>query len=76
MTAKIIMGGTEATIDGYTWTSEDKALEGALNAMLEVSEVWGSDPNPDYTAAQEAVKLLGGEVLEFTESEFDPEAVY
>ena len=76
MTAKIRMGGTEATIDGYKWTSEDKALEGALNAMLEVSEVWGSDPNPDYTAAHEAVKALGGEVLEFTESEFDPEAVY
>jgi len=76
MTAKIRTIGTEATIDNYKWTSKDKALEGALNAMLSPYGPLGSDPNPDYTAAQEAVKALGGEVIEFTESEFDPEAVY
>lgn len=76
MTAKIRTIGTEATIDNYKWTSKDKALEGALNAMLSPYGPLGSDPNPDYTAAQEAVKALGGEVIEFTESEFDPEVVY
>lgn len=71
-----IMSDVEATIDGYEWTSDNQALEDLLNAMLDPLGPSGADPNPSLTAAQEAVKRLGGEVVRFDKPEFDPEAVY
>ena len=76
MSATVAIGGERATIDGYEWTSDNQALEDLLNAMLDPLGPSGADPNPSMTAAQEAVKRLGGEVVRFDKPEFDPEAVY
>ena len=76
MSATVIIGGEKATIDGYEWTSDNQALEDLLNAMLDPLGPSGADPNPSLTAAQEAVKRLGGEVVRFDKPKFDPEAVY
>jgi hypothetical protein len=59
--AVIIKNGTgiEATIEGYTWRSDDPLLEALLNSYLDVDGPSGSDPFPDLTAATEAVKRLG-----------------
>lgn len=76
MSATVIIGGERATIDGYEWTSDNQALEDLLNAMLDPLGPSGADPNPSLTAAQEAVKRLGGEVVRFDKPKFDPEAVY
>lgn len=76
MSATVMIGGEKATIDGYKWTSDDQALEELLNALLDPLGPSGADPNPSLTAAQEAVKRLGGEVVRFDKPKFDPEAVY
>jgi len=62
---KIVVGDTEATIDGYKWSSKDKKLAELLNVMLDPLGPSGADPYPGLTAAQEAVDKLGGEVVEY-----------
>ena len=69
-------GQPTATIDGYEWTSDDKNLAEYLNTMLDPLGPSGADPNPDLTAAQEAVKELGGKVVLFDEVESVPGRVY
>lgn len=64
MSATVRIAGVEATIDGYVWTSDDATLAGLLNAMLDPTGPSGSDPAPDLHAAQAAVDVLRGEVVE------------
>ena len=52
-----------AVIDGYQWASKDKKLEEALNLMLDPDGPSGADPRPDWNAAKEAIKRLGGEII-------------
>lgn len=78
MTAKVrlnIFQGVEATIDHYKWTSNNKKIAQLLNSFLP-DEPEPSDPNPDYTAAKETVKKLGGKVLSYDKPKFDPKVVY
>lgn len=56
-------GGFEATIDGYEWTSKDERLASVLNGMLSPGGAGGEDPDPDRTAALEAVEKLGAEIV-------------
>ncbi len=63
MPAAVRFGGIDATISGYVWSSEDESLAGMLNAMLPAGGPSGADPNPDGTAAQEAVRILRGELV-------------
>jgi hypothetical protein len=63
VSATIRIGPLEATITDYRWTSADPSLEAALNAMLNPAGPSGADPNPDLTAAQDAVGRLGGVVV-------------
>lgn len=76
--AKIEIAGFEATITNYKWTCpESPELEGLLNARLPSGGPSGSDPNPDRTAAMNAVKFLGGEVIDpGPDSAFDPQVIY
>ena len=69
---KVSVAGFPAQIDSYRWTSKDKALERLLNSMLPAGGPSGSDPNPDYTAALDAVARLGGEVLSYDKTESNP----
>lgn len=62
---KIEIGGIEATIENYEWTSKNKKLESLLNTMLDPLGPSGADPYPDLTAAQAAVDRLGGRVVEY-----------
>ena len=63
MAATVRIGASEATIDGYVWTCEDKTLERLLNLMLDPFGPSGADPNPDVTAAHRTAARLGGEVI-------------
>lgn len=63
MTAIIQIGKDKAVIKEYKWTSANLGLQDVLNDLLEPDGPSGSDPNPDETAAKEAVKLLGGKFI-------------
>ena len=73
MAAIVRIGLSEATCDGYIWTSEDETLALLLNARMDPWGPSGSDPNPDCSAAQQAVEDLGGELLQCDEAEELPE---
>ena len=73
---KTIIAGQPATIEGYVWTSPDAGLAAMLNAGLPWHGAGPSDPNPDLTAAQDAVKTLGGEVLEASPVEYVEGRIY
>lgn len=76
MSATIQIGPFEATIDGWEWTCEDDTLQRLLNTMLDPYGPSGADPNPDLTAAQEAVERLGGKIIRYDPTEYDPGVVY
>ena len=63
------LGLLKATLDGYERSSDDKRFEDLLNTMFNPYGPSGADPNPDLTAAQAAVKELGGKVISFDEVE-------
>lgn len=63
MAATVRIGDTEATIDGYRWTCEDKTLEKSLNLMLDPFGPSEADPDPDVTAARRIAARVGGEVI-------------
>ena len=73
---KVLIGKTPATIDGYVWESPDVLLASLLNGFLPWYGVSPSYPNPDLTAAQDAVKRFGGEVLSFTPVEYVEGRIY
>jgi hypothetical protein len=76
VSAIIRTGRDRATIDGYEWASENLALQGLLNAMLDPIGPSGSDPNPDYHAALAAVEALGGEVISYDKTEYEEGVIY
>lgn len=76
MTAIVEINGTRAVIRDYVWHSTDKALETVLNTLLDPLGPSGADPNPDATAAEEAVKRLGGRVISADETESEDGVVY
>ena len=73
---KVLVGGTPATINNYVWRSKDVRLADMLNGRLPWYGVSPADPNPDLTAAQDAVKKFGGEVLSFTPVEYVKGRIY
>lgn len=76
MAVVVQIGGIQATIDGYEWTSDDRQLTAILNALLLSAGPSGNDPHPDLTAAQAAVDALGGEIVQADDVPFDPDVVY
>lgn len=75
MAATVKIDGMTSTIDRYHWEG-DEPVTSLLNSYLDPKGPWGYDPNPDYTAAAEAVKRFGGKILSFDEMDFDPDVVY
>jgi len=76
MSATIQIGLIEATVDGYRWECKEHWLKRVLNAMLDPHGPSGADPNPDLHAAREAVKVFGGQIVSYDETEYDPGAIY
>lgn len=54
---------TQARVENQKWSSPNRSLEKLLNAMVGTSEVYTSDPYPDLTLAEQAIKKLGGEII-------------
>jgi hypothetical protein len=75
MAATVEIDGQTATIEENKWTG-DEMLVSLLNAFLDPAGPSGSDPNPDWTSANEAIKRFGGKILKYDRLKFDPRAVY
>lgn len=73
---RISIFGTEATIDGYRWSSPNKHIEGVLNAQLDPLGPSGSDPDPDRTAAQAVIERYGGKILQADVMPYSEGTVY
>lgn len=74
---KVDFGGTIATINNYVWDCNDNALLDLLNSILDNSGPTGSDPDPDYTAAQVAIdEIKFGEIVYAADVPFDDEVIY
>ncbi len=73
---KVNIGGDVAEIEGYEWTGDNDALVDLLNAMLDSAGPSGADPNPDLTAAQNAIDRLGGEIVHADEVEYVEGRIY
>ena len=73
---KVIVAGTNASVEHYLWSCENKVIEKYLNAVRDPLGPSGADPYPDLSLAEDAVKRLGGEVLEFEEQEYVEGRIY
>ena len=74
---KVDFGGTVASIINYTWTCDDDMLLSLLNSILDDDGPSGSDPDPDYTAAQIAIEEVGnGKIVFADDAEFDEDVIY
>jgi len=73
---KVIISGTKATINKYKWSSPDKDLAAMLNSSLPWHGAGPSDPNPDLTAAQDAIAKFGGEILQSDPVEYVEGRIY
>ncbi len=76
MGATVMIDGQEATISNYVWASTDQELERILTSITGTDAPSGADPAPDYHAALAAVKMMGGEVTEFTLPKYVDGRVY
>jgi hypothetical protein len=73
---KVKILGSIATLDGQEWKSEDSILKRLLTQDLQTFGYSFYDPNPNLTAAQNAVKKWGGEVLEASPVEYVKGRIY
>ena len=76
MSATIRVGDYTAVIEDYTWRGGIPELIALLNAMLNPLGPSGSDPNPDLHAAQAAIEILGGRIIDYDETEFVEGRIY
>jgi len=64
MSVKVrLASGEEAIVDGYEWVAADPSLRRMLNSFRQPYGPSASDPDPDYSLAEAAVKLFGGEII-------------
>lgn len=64
MSVSIEIGGVIATVNGYEWKCRSKPMEDWLNSLLDPLGPSGADPNPDLSAALEAIAEAGtGEIV-------------
>lgn len=79
MKAKILVDGTEAYIGLETemvWVSEDEDLARDLNNVMPLNGLSGACPHRALYAAKHVVSILGGEVVDFDETPYQPGRVY
>ncbi|RYX80929.1 hypothetical protein EON83_26325 [bacterium] len=54
-----------ATVKDYEWHCDNPKVLDLLNATLEPDGPSGADPDPDYSAAEEAIRFYGhGQIIE------------
>lgn len=70
-----LTNGIIATIDKYKWSSDTPQVAQTFTNLLPPTPR-SFDPNPDLTAAQEIVDRLGGKVVRFDQTPFDPKVIY
>jgi hypothetical protein len=69
--------GAVAVISEMVWSCEDAQFQDLLNSMLDPLGPSGADPDPDHTAAMDAIKRLGsGKVTRRDEVEYVEGRIY
>jgi hypothetical protein len=77
MPVTIRIFGEIAKVVGYKWHCTDPEVLDMLQVTLHPDGPWGSDPNPDYTVAKDAIEFYcNGEILEHEKMERDGESLY
>lgn len=76
MSVTVKIAGSTATISEYEWSSDNDDLQRVLEAMLDPLGAITSDPDPDYSAAEAAVSLLGGQIINRDETESEAGVIY
>ena len=66
----------EFVIEDYNWSGTNAETVNFLNARLSVLGPAGYDPDPDHTAALDALLFIGGEIVKHDELSYDPDAIY
>ncbi len=51
------------TLEGYQWTGENELVTAYLNSRLAPDGPSGADINAEFLAAQDAIDVLGGEIV-------------
>lgn len=74
MTATINVHGIIATVSDGVWDCREESIRETL--MLTMEPIAGDDPDPDLTAANRAVELLGGSVTENDPPPYVKDRVY
>jgi hypothetical protein len=60
---RVIVSGTEASVEGLKWTCERKDVLGLVQACMRLFRTGPWDPYPDLHAAEFVIEKLGGKVL-------------
>ncbi|MBX7250221.1 MAG: hypothetical protein K1X35_14400 [Caulobacteraceae bacterium] len=55
--------GDFAEVNGGTWSADDPDLASFLNIYAEMLPAGGESPYPDYTLAERALTVVGGEIV-------------
>lgn len=63
MSAVIKIGETRATFAEGRWTCVDADAAAALNGLVPADGFSPSDPAPEQTMAEEAVRVFGAEIV-------------
>jgi len=73
---KVLIGERTATISDYVWESSDPLFANLLNGRLSPFGTSPADPNPDLTAAQDAIAKFGGKILQADPVEYVEGRIY
>jgi len=77
MSATIQLGNELATFNGGRWIAKNRDLARRLNALLPEGGFSPSDPAPDRTAANAAVRAMGAVILSVDNPEpFEDDVIY
>ena len=76
MEATVEIGGSLATLSGWSWDSNDESLARLLNSMLDQDGPSPSDPQPAINEARRVIGELGGRVVHVKVAEGSPGEVY
>jgi hypothetical protein len=76
MSVTVKIAGSIATISAYEWASDNKSLQRVLDSMLDPLGPVTSDPDPDYSAALNAIASIGGVLISHDEVESTEGVIY
>lgn len=74
---KVDFNGIIATIEDMVWSCDDDQFEDVLNSMIDPLGPSGADPDPNHTAAINAIEILGsGKVTQRDEVDYVEGRIY